>query len=409
MGTLGYMSPEQVKGKPADARSDIFAFGAILYEMLSGKRAFHADSAGETMAAILKEDPPDLSVTNQNISPGLDRIVRHCLEKNPERRFQSASDIAFNLEALSGVPEVSGAARRATERAPGGSASARPLAAGLALLAAGSWPGPRLAGGRARAPLEFKPLTYRRGFVSAARFAPDGQTIVYSAAWDGAPSRIFTTRPEGREATALPLPPAKLLAVSSRGELAILLDPTVDYNLYNPRGTLALVPLSGGSPREVLRDVKWADWDPDGKDLAVVRLEGARQRLEYPPGRLRHESPAWIASPRVAPRGGRILFYEGLPFNGYSLTVIDRTDRKIGAWARPGRLVGSVWSPDGKEVWFPDSRDPEPRRRRPSARSTSRAVNASSRRGPFTVDLDDVTPDGRALVTSSTRPNGRAV
>src|SRR5439155_26984967 len=111
MGTIGYMSPEQIKGKPADARSDLFSFGAIFYEMLSGKRAFHADSAGETMAAILKEDPPDLSVTNQAISPGIERIVRHCLEKNPERRFQSSSDIAFALEALSGLPIASGTAR----------------------------------------------------------------------------------------------------------------------------------------------------------------------------------------------------------------------------------------------------------------------------------------------------------
>jgi serine/threonine protein kinase len=103
MGTIGYMSPEQIKGKPADARSDIFAFGAILYEMLSGRRAFQADSAGETMAAILKEDPPDLSVTNQAISPGLERIVRHCLEKNPEQRFHSAHDLAFDIEALSGT------------------------------------------------------------------------------------------------------------------------------------------------------------------------------------------------------------------------------------------------------------------------------------------------------------------
>src|SRR5262252_10439441 len=104
MGTLGYMSPEQVKAKPADARSDIFALGAILYEMLSGQRAFRGDSAAETMAAILKEDPPDLSVTNQDISPGLERLVHHCLEKNPERRFQSASDIAFDLESLSVTP-----------------------------------------------------------------------------------------------------------------------------------------------------------------------------------------------------------------------------------------------------------------------------------------------------------------
>src|SRR5207253_10694477 len=106
LGTVGYMAPEQVRGRPADARSDIFAFGAILYEMLSGKRAFHGDSAADTMSAILREDPPDLSVTNQNVSPGLERIVRHCLEKNPEQRFHSAHDLAFDLAALSGTSGV---------------------------------------------------------------------------------------------------------------------------------------------------------------------------------------------------------------------------------------------------------------------------------------------------------------
>src|SRR5438552_8744478 len=104
------MSPEQVRGRPADARSDIFSFGAILYEMLSGQRPFRGDSAADTMSAILKEDPPDLSVTNQSISPGLERIVRHCLENKPERCFHSAHDLAFDLEALSGVSVPTGLA-----------------------------------------------------------------------------------------------------------------------------------------------------------------------------------------------------------------------------------------------------------------------------------------------------------
>src|ERR1700689_1990189 len=103
MGTVGYMAPEQVRGKSADSRSDIFAFGAILYEMLSGKRAFHGDSAVDTMSAILKEDPPDLAETDRNVSPALERVVRHCLEKNPAERFQSAPDVAFNLEALTDI------------------------------------------------------------------------------------------------------------------------------------------------------------------------------------------------------------------------------------------------------------------------------------------------------------------
>jgi eukaryotic-like serine/threonine-protein kinase len=107
MGTVGYMSPEQVRGQAVDHRSDIFSFGAILYEMLSGRRAFHGESAADTMSAVLKEDPPDLSDTNQNISPALERLVNHCLEKNPEARFHSARDLAFALEALSGCAPIS--------------------------------------------------------------------------------------------------------------------------------------------------------------------------------------------------------------------------------------------------------------------------------------------------------------
>ena len=102
MGTVGYISPEQLKGRAVDQRSDIFSFGAILYEMLSGRRAFHGESAAETMSAILNEDPPELSDTNKTVSPGLERLVNHCLEKNPSARFHSANDLAFALEAISG-------------------------------------------------------------------------------------------------------------------------------------------------------------------------------------------------------------------------------------------------------------------------------------------------------------------
>jgi eukaryotic-like serine/threonine-protein kinase len=110
MGTVGYMSPEQLKGRPVDQRTDIFSFGAILYEMLSGRRAFHGESTAETMSAILKEDPPELSDTNKTVSPALERLVQHCLEKNPEARFHSARDLGFALEALSGSGSGSGSA-----------------------------------------------------------------------------------------------------------------------------------------------------------------------------------------------------------------------------------------------------------------------------------------------------------
>ena len=148
MGTAGYMSPEQVRGMTLDPRSDIFSFGAILYEMLSGKRAFHGNTPADTMSSILKEDPPELTETNRNISPALERIVQHCLEKNPESRFHSASDIAFDLEHLSGL---SGSAARVATAGVGSSNSPSRrrlltgVAVGLALAAAvyglGWWTG----------------------------------------------------------------------------------------------------------------------------------------------------------------------------------------------------------------------------------------------------------------------------
>src|SRR5262245_32657018 len=219
LGTLGYMSPEQVRGKPADARSDIFSFGAILYEMLAGRRAFQGDSAADTMSAILKEDPPDLSVTNQSVSPGLERIVRHCLEKSPEQRFHSAHDLAFDLEALSttsGSPSAVGgvkATRRPFVRVP--------ILAAVATLVLGALLGHFL--WRTPKPSEpsYRRLTFRRGNIGTARFGPDGRSVVYSASWEAQPIEIYTTRVEGPESTPLGIKNASLYSISSAGDLAI--------------------------------------------------------------------------------------------------------------------------------------------------------------------------------------------
>src|SRR5262249_53588489 len=210
MGTVGYMSPEQVRGHPADQRSDIFSFGSILYEMLSGRRPFKGESAVETMSAILKEDPADLSETNRGLPGGLERLVRHCLEKRPELRFQSARDIAFDLEAMSSAASiptptvVTGRRVRWIHRA---ALAAVPLAT----LIAGLVRGPRIRGGVSPV---FHQLTFQRGTMLSARFAPDGQAILYGAAWNGKPFEVFETRVGSTLSRSLGLPPGDVFAVS---------------------------------------------------------------------------------------------------------------------------------------------------------------------------------------------------
>jgi Tol biopolymer transport system component len=352
LGTLGYMSPEQVKGKGADHRSDLFSFGAVLYEMLSGRRAFHRDSAAETMSAILKEEPPDLSATNQNIQPGLERIVRHCLEKNPEERFHSAHDLAFDLAALSGVssprapvaPAAAGGARRLL--IPAALAAALAAAVGVGYLAGvrkGTAPPPT-----------FHQLTFRRGPVWAARFAPDGKTVVYSAAWDGNRTEVFLSSPESPESRPLGLLGADVMAVSSSGEVAVSLG-NHNTSPYVRSGTLARTSVTGGgAPREVLENVEGADWSPDGRELAVVRNVAGRSRLELPVGKVWYENDGFIGDPRFSPRGDRIAFIDHPISNddGGSVAVVDRAGKKMTISGVFASIRGMAWAPSGKEVWF---------------------------------------------------------
>ncbi len=351
MGTLGYMSPEQVKGKTVDTRSDIFSFGAILYEMLSGVRAFHRDSAAETMSAILREEPPDLSATNRNIQPGLERIVRHCLEKNPEERFHSAHDLAFDLGALSG--ESASGSRTVASPAAGLTRRrvSMPVVAVAALVAlvAGALAG-RLLLPRPAEPPQYTRLSFRRGLVQMARFAPDGETIIYGAAWEGAPFEVFTTRVGGRESRSLGFGPADILSVSGSGQLAISLSRRFTSG-WESSGTLAQVSLEGGAPREVLENVEEADWAPDGKTLMVVREVSGRSRLEFPIGKVLYEAPGWISLARLSPRGDRIVFVDH-PQRGDnvgSLCTLDLAGKRTVLITRS--VQGLAWSPDGSEVW----------------------------------------------------------
>ena len=351
MGTVGYMSPEQVRGKPADARSDIFAFGTILYEMLSGQRAFLRESGPESLTAILKEDPPEFSGSGHNFPPGLERITRKCLEKSPEQRFQSASDLAFAIEAFAGI-----STSRAVE------APVKPRAkrlvvttvAGVLVLIAvaqGAW----LAARRtpARSVPVFRRMSFRRGTIYSARFTPDGKSVIYAAEWDGNPLQLFSSQVELAESRAFDLPRAYLLAVSASGEMALTLEPTM-LTHGAARGTLARAPQGGGAPRALLKDVLWADWSPDGKELAVVRAVGTTNRLEFPIGKVLVETGGWISHPRISPKGDKIAFlnHPVWPDDRGSVDVVDLSGKR--QVLSPGweSEEGVAWSPDGNEVWF---------------------------------------------------------
>jgi len=397
LGTFGYMSPEQVRGRPADARSDVFSFGAILYEMLTGQRAFHGDSAASTMSAILMREPAELSTTNRKIHPGLERIVHHCLEKNPEARFHSSHDLAFDLEALTGV---SAPATTAGFYAPARNWK-KPLA-GAGLVVAGLAAGllvhrllPR------RDPPTYERMSFRLGGAFAARFAPDGRTVVYSASQNGAPYRV-SSRSAGGESVDLGLPNGDLLAVSSLGEMAIAIG---RREAGKGAGTLARVPLAGGAPRAILEDARLADWSSDGSALAVVRNVQGKSRIEYPVGRTLYETTGEIRHMRLS-RGGDCAFVEQDDNGLYTVNVVGTAAKKTSV-SRGWEYVGGLaWWPDDGEIWFAG--------KRAAGKVALYAVTPAGqerlvRQEAGGLYLSDIFSDGRVLLSDYSVNRGIAV
>ncbi len=391
LGTAGYMSPEQVKGEAADHRSDIFSFGSIFYEMLNGQRAFKRNTSAETMTAILNEDPPEFSLKSGAIPPALERIVRHCMEKQPGQRFQSAHDIAFDLESLSSIS--------ATAAVPAATASRkwiRPALAALLLLVAGLALGAWLKPNTPELHPKLHRITFRRGTIWSARFTPDGN-IVYGAAWEGNPIELFAAQNGSMESRSLAMPRTNVLAIARSGELALATKVRFVEG-FESEGMLARSEPGGGAPREIADRIEYADWSPDGASLLVVRKVGGRETLEYPIGKVLYETAAWVSHPRISPDGKLVAFIDH-PFqrdDSGSVAIVDQTGKKKNLSQPFISAQGLAWWPTGNEIWFTATTSGSSRE--------LRGVSLSGKErliylGTGTMTLHDISKDGRVLIT----------
>ncbi|MFZ0536026.1 MAG: protein kinase [Candidatus Sulfotelmatobacter sp.] len=393
LGTVAYMAPEQLRGKPVDHRCDIFSVGAILYEMLAGRRAFRGETEVDTITAVLREDPPDSDLEQAGIPTQFRQIVRHCLEKEPENRFQSASDLGFALETLSdatGVPVVRRKSIRLQARVLPWTLVGVFLVAILVLaalqLTRKPLPGPT-----------YQRLTFEEGTIYSARFTPDFHSIVYGAAWNERPLQLFSTVGDSLLTQPLNVTDASLLAISKRGELALTMHGAHMEHLKIEKGTLARAPLAGGSPRELLEDVAWADWDANG-EIAVVHHVDGRDQIEYPIGHVLYRSNGWISHIRVSPQDDRIAFinHPSLWDDRGSVWLVDRAGRVRTLSPVYDSADGLAWSSDGKEIWFTAA-----------ASGYTRSLMAANDAGkvrtilniPAGLTLQDTAPDGRVLVS----------
>jgi len=391
-GTAAYMSPEQAQGGRADARSDIFSFGALLYQMVTGRRAFPGENVITILAGVINQQPAPLATLVPNIPQQLDWIIVQCLKKDPNRRIQHIVDVKIALEAVieqleappAPVPRV-----RTLRRwiAPA-------ILAALILIALGVWAGLRLWHKDA---ITFERLTFGQGDIISARFAPNG-AVVYSADWDGRPPTLFVAEPGSREARPLGLPSGTIQSISASGEMAILIGAGDSSTL----GTLARAPLAGGAPRPILENVSAADWSPSGDSLAVIRTLNGQHRVEYPIGNVLYQTsslrtPVFLS---VSRHGDRLAFFDFSSDGDFSLKVIslktNDTQRRIRILSRGWRAVGGLgWSPNDSQVWLAGGRTG----RDPGIYS----VDLGGHERLLTQiagwpNVKDIAPDGRMLV-----------
>jgi hypothetical protein len=434
-GTAGYMAPEQARGEPADARADLFAAGAIVYELATGRRAFDGATHADRLSAVLRDTPP------LDEAGPLAPILARCLAKEPRDRFHAAADLAWALEAIAVAPANAPAAP-AAPAAPSRRPSRRALLAGggAALLAgAGGFllgrrrgaappppPPPSPSSAVSIVPAapretlgEFRPLTHRAGRIFTARFTRDGSRLVYGAAWDAEPPIVHALDLASFEEAVLELPPADILSTSRTGELALCLGRRFTDH-QSSTGTLAVVPLAGGAPRTLQGDVEEADYAPDGALLVLRRTPTGSTIALLPPAALPAASPSpaadttlvesrgWITHARISPDGARLAYLEhpSAEDDAGELRVVEldpgarapRTPRVLGGtWAS---LAGLAWDPSGELLWLTAARANAANalHRIPLSGDAPALISQTTGR----LRLHDVAADRRAAVTADT-------
>ena len=402
MGTAGYMSPEQASGTAVDFRTDQFSLGTILYEMATGKRAFQRATSAETLTAIIREEVEPIEAINASVPAPLRWIIERCLQKDPDERYASTRDLARDVRGvrdhlseavISGAR--SGAVTASAARRAGG--TRRVLAAAAAVAAAlllGMFLEKKIS---RTSPPSYQQITFGSGTIRSARFAPDGQTLVYSASWNGGPLKVFLKHPSSPDSLPLELPTANLLSISPSGEMAIALDCQSNHPGVCA-GKLARAALTGGAPRDVADGVQEADWSPDGATMLVVRDTGGKSQLEYPMGKVLYQTSGHISYARLSPKADRIAFMDH-PFpldDAGTIAVVDLNGNKqtlTGKWASEG---GLAWSASGDEIWFTATEA--------GANRSLYGVTPGGRmrvvaRVPGGLKIHDIARNGRVLIT----------
>jgi eukaryotic-like serine/threonine-protein kinase len=407
LGTPHYMSPEQAMGeREITARSDVYALGCVAYEMLTGDPPFTGSTAQAIVAKVMTDEPAPPRRHRKAVPEPVDAAVLTALEKLPADRFPTAAAFAEALAApVAPARTVRGESRAANGRA--WLADRRTwavLAAAAASLGAAAFALARsgLSAGR-MAHVTVAHNTFRRESIFTARWAPDGQTMVYSAASSGSIPRLYIVRSDYPEPQPFGPDSAHLLAVSSKGELALLTHArSVGRRLFT--GTLARMPLGGGAPREIREQILEADWSPDGSRLAITHIVGDRGKLEYPEGRVLYQSApgGYVSDLRISPRGDQVAFFDH-PLGGDdrgTVMVVDTTGKARPLTTEFWGLEGLAWSGDRSVLFSGADRGGDYQVHRAELSGGSRIVLPS----PGTLTLQDIAPDGRWLVSRDDQP-----